>query len=959
MRKFVIFFILLSFIILNAQEKTKKQELLKFAKQSSLEFQNQKKYADSLAKAQGFFTKKTLSDGTEIELMRFENGFPIFYTTDNIDAAISSSTDKVWENGNGGYNLNGLGVNLAVWDGGGVRTTHQEFQGRVTQGDFSSAFSSHSTHVAGTVAAAGVNPLAKGMSNKANLSTYNWTNDESEMATAAVNGLQLSNHSYGIPLGWENNAFDDGKWAWLGDTTVSQTEDYRFGLYSSNTKSWDQIAYDAPYYLINRSAGNERTETGPANPNTETYWLYNGSQWVLSLGYRAPDGGALGFDCIQEDKVGKNVLTVGAVNDVSGGYSDPASVTMSSFSSWGPTDDGRIKPDIVANGVGLLSTYPGSDNEYASISGTSMSTPTVTGSLGLVAEHFKNTYGVNPKAATIKGLAIHTADETGANYGPDYSYGWGLLNTYKAVQLITYDNAMGGNKFVKEEVLNNAQELEYTFESNGNEPIKVTIVWTDVPGTPLVNPGLNNRTPMLINDLDLRVFSQTNEEYQPWILDADNPTFAAQRGDNFRDNVEQVYIASPTAGTYSIKVNHKGTITNSEQYFSLFISGAALDLPAAVSTTSPVNNLEDVEYVNSLFEWERSDLAQFYKIQIATDEQFTNVIVEEDFNTVKGVITSLPDFVDLFWRIKSVNNSGESDWSNVSKFKTKVAFPNQVELVSPSANEEGVQLEYEFKWKSDPRSTSYTFEIGKNVLFLSLLEKAENLADTVYTVSNLLDGAKLYWRVRGVNSTGESQNSVGIFYTILPNPDSLSSTEQANGDVLLVWNDISENETNFVIERKEGSGAFTPIDTLAKNITEYIDAKSFADPNLTYRVYAYNNITQSEYSPETSILVTSVENDFQIPKQYSLLQNYPNPFNPSTVIKYSLAKPSSVSIKIYNILGENVASLVNSEVKDAGSYNVNFNASHISSGIYFYEINANALDGSENFNSIKKMILLK
>ena len=90
-----------------------------------------------------------------------------------------------------------------------------------------------------------------------------------------------------------------------------------------------------------------------------------------------------------------------------------------------------------------------------------------------------------------------------------------------------------------------------------------------------------------------------------------------------------------------------------------------------------------------------------------------------------------------------------------------------------------------------------------------------------------------------------------------------------------------------------------------------------------------------------------------------MLQNYPNPFNPATVIKFGLAKESSVTVRIFNLLGENIATLVNNEVKSAGSYNLNFNAQNLASGIYFYEISANAIDGSENFNSIKKMLLLK
>lgn len=120
--------------------------------------------------------------------------------------------------------------------------------------------------------------------------------------------------------------------------------------------------------------------------------------------------------------VAKNILTVGAVNDVNGGYlplQGPASVQMTGFSSYGPTDDGRIKPDLVANGWLLLSTW-GEPNYFAVIAGTSMAAPSVAGSLLLVQEHYEDMHGSDDfmRAATLKALAIHSADETGAADGP-------------------------------------------------------------------------------------------------------------------------------------------------------------------------------------------------------------------------------------------------------------------------------------------------------------------------------------------------------------------------------------------------------------------------------------------------------------------------------------------------------------------------------------------------------------
>jgi hypothetical protein len=84
--------------------------------------------------------------------------------------------------------------------------------------------------------------------------------------------------------------------------------------------------------------------------------VFTGGSWQWTSQARGADGGASGYDCISQQGCAKNILTVGAVNDIVGGYSSPGDVVMSSFSSWGPTDDGRIKPDICANGVGLYSS---------------------------------------------------------------------------------------------------------------------------------------------------------------------------------------------------------------------------------------------------------------------------------------------------------------------------------------------------------------------------------------------------------------------------------------------------------------------------------------------------------------------------------------------------------------------------------------------------------------------------
>jgi len=217
------------------------------------------------------------------------------------------------------------------------------------------------------------------------------------MATAAAGGLKVSQHSYGYITGWRQFGSD---WYWYGDVSISATEDYGFGFYSSATRSWDEIAHNAPNYLIVKSAGNDRGE-GPAPGSFHYYW--DGIAWTGSNATRQIDGGANGYDCIPHRGNAKNILTVGAVT---------SSGAMSSFSSWGPTDDGRVKPDVVAKGVSVYSTMELSNNDYDYLSGTSMSGPMVSGSTGLLLQHQQNLHpGEDLLSSTVKGLIIHSADD--------------------------------------------------------------------------------------------------------------------------------------------------------------------------------------------------------------------------------------------------------------------------------------------------------------------------------------------------------------------------------------------------------------------------------------------------------------------------------------------------------------------------------------------------------------------
>ncbi|MES1160014.1 MAG: S8 family serine peptidase, partial [Bacteroidota bacterium] len=501
-------------------------------------------------------------------------GLPVYITTtDNILSAATIGTNQLWAGGSTGLNLSGgssgMTGKIAIWDEGRVRNTHVELKGRVVQTDNAATLSDHSTHVAGTLIAAGVNPLAKGMSYGAQkLLAYDFDNDVSEMMSAAPD-LLVSNHSYATIAGWYFDG-DKSRWEFFGDP--GDTVDIRFGLYDIETQLWDSIAYNAPQYLMVKASGNNRGETGPA-VGAPYYRMDDNGNFINAGARPATLSSNNGYTTIATYGNAKNILTVGAIAPIAGGYTQPSDVELTEFSSVGPTGDGRIKPDVVADGLNVLSSFSSADNAYDILSGTSMASPAAAGSAFLLQEQYARQHGGQfMRAATLKGLLIHTADEAGGNPGPDYQFGWGLINMRKAATVITADSS---DQFILEKNLVNTTHDFDTFRvvASGRTPLVATISWTDPPAKPATIAGNNfaDGSPKLINDLDLRVTdSLTHAVTQPWVLNPNDRTAAATTGDNILDNVERLEIPNPIPGrAYQIKITHKAPLVRGSQAYTL------------------------------------------------------------------------------------------------------------------------------------------------------------------------------------------------------------------------------------------------------------------------------------------------------------------------------------------------------------------------------------------------------
>ena len=450
------------------------------------------------------------------------------------------------------YNLTGNGVIVGEWDEGPVGV-HSDFGTRVTVMD-SGTVSTHSTHVAGTVMGSGIaNTGARGMACKlyaapgdedigALLHSYDWNNPLTEQtnAASAYPNMRVSTHSWGYVTGWY----------WDGAAWVNAGNAADFGDYNADSRDWDQMVRNTGL-IVCKAAGNEKTDGSGATDAT-----HDGRKTAPT-----PDWDDW-YDCIGTIAMAKNIITVGATQDDD---------TLADFSSIGPADDGRVKPDVVMNGYGVLSTYP--NNTYSSISGTSMATPGVAGACALLVESWRNNNGgANPGNDVVKAVLAHTAGDLG-NAGPDYRYGFGIVNADDAVTLVRNDSLDSTNKYIVADSLTNGQTRTYSVIVTAGSPYWVTLVWMDPQG----NPAAANA---IINDLDV-VLVEPNGTTQhfAWRLDPTYPQGPATRPTaevptlsfNTKDTLEQVTVDSPAAGTWTIQVT--GTsIPSGPQAFALVSS---------------------------------------------------------------------------------------------------------------------------------------------------------------------------------------------------------------------------------------------------------------------------------------------------------------------------------------------------------------------------------------------------
>lgn len=293
--------------------------------------------------------------------------------------------------------------------------------------------------------------------------------------------------------------------------------------YTTTTQRVDNQTYSNPSLLHMFSAGN-------SNNNNCGYGA--GSQWGNITGGH---------------KQGKNVMAVANL------FADGSLVASSSR---GPAHDGRIKPDIAAHGQGQISIDP--FNSYQSFGGTSAAAPSTAGVLAQLYHAYKELGdGSNPPSALIKAIAMNSADDYG-NRGPDFKFGWGRINGLKAVKILEEDRyldstvAAGGI---------NTHSIEVP---PGVRAMKIMTYWSD----PAAAPGAGIA---LVNDLDAILADPTGTTHLPWVLnEAPNGItldVPAQKGQDHLNNVEQIQVDNPIAGTYTLAVSGFSIPQGPQEYY--------------------------------------------------------------------------------------------------------------------------------------------------------------------------------------------------------------------------------------------------------------------------------------------------------------------------------------------------------------------------------------------------------
>jgi hypothetical protein len=366
--------------------------------------------------------------------------------------------------------------------------------------------------------------------------------------------------------------------------------------------------------------------------------------------------------------------------------------------------------------------------------------------------------------------------------------------------------------------------------------------------------------------------------------------------------------------------------------------------------------------VSLTLRWNSATGAATYRLQVATDPSFSTVVADDSTITdTSRAVSGLANGTLHYWRVNAKNQFGTSNYSTVRSFTTIVAEPAAPTLISPANGATNQPTTLTAVWNRSAGATNYRLQVATDLSFTTLVVNDSTLVDTSRVVSGLANGTLHYWRVNARNIGGTSTYSaVRNFTTIVAAPAAPILVSPPNGATgqstspTLRWNQ-SQTAAAYRLQVARDSLFIT----LVVNDSTLVDTFRVVTGLLNntkyfWRVNARNVGGTSTYSLiwDFTTSLVSVKDLSGLPTEFAVAQNYPNPFNPSTTISYQLPMVTYVTLKVFDVLGREVATLVDG-LEGPGYKSVRLEAHNLASGTYLYQIRAGA------FVSTRRFVLLR
>ncbi|GAA3626782.1 S8 family serine peptidase [Flavivirga jejuensis] len=552
-----------------------------------------------------------INDLAKNQLIKWIEPITPLATPDGKDSKNTFRTNTLNTSYNGGRKYDGSGIVVALSDVGMIGP-HIDTKGRVTQhtdiedGD-------HSDMTSGILIGAGnLNPTMGGVAPGSDIHIYKHIpNSSIESHQHIVNAVE-NMETYGTVV---------------TSTSYSQGSG---GVYTLSSEFGDQQLYENQNIIHVFSAG---------NAGTSDHGYGAGAGWGnITGGYKA----------------GKNVICVGNVDE------DDVIVYNSGR---GPAADGRIKPDMCAQGNGTWTTDK--NNTYQVGGGTSAAAPAISGVVTQLYQAYKeNNGGVEPETGLLKAALMNTAKDLG-NPGPDYKYGWGRINALKAVRIIEDKRYIRNNI---EQGENKSHNI--TVPSNVSE-VRIMTYWTDVKGSPSSGIGL-------VNDIDMEVVTPSNATHNPWVLDptpnATNLDADAVEGIDHLNNVEQVTIENPQAGIYTVNLSGYAIPEGPQTYYVLYDF-----IYEGVELTYPIGGEGFVPGESEWIRWDASAGSGDFELEYSINGGNSYISISDEISsTAPGYEWTVPNILsnDIRLKISRGSYSSESD-----KTLTIADVPQNIEIL--------------------------------------------------------------------------------------------------------------------------------------------------------------------------------------------------------------------------------------------------------------------------------------